>query len=288
MKIKKSDEIPLDKFIDLSLYNKKFGYYMKKNPFGKKGDFITAPNISRLFSEIIAIWIISFWKNLGSPRNFNLIELGAGNGEMMKVLLESFKNFLFPGLIMMTIIQNAFMNNSSSILMSKVQGNIVDLLMPPLSNVEIILAFTLAGITRGLASAVACALVMMPFIEVTVYNLWIILIFAILASAIMSLIGMISGIWAEKWDHLGTVGNFVIVPLSFLSGTFYSITVLPDAIQRASLINPFFYMIDGFRFGFLGASDSSISHAFTILIIVLISLIVINYLMLKTGYKLRA
>ena len=93
MKIKKSDEIPLDKFIDLSLYNKKFGYYMKKNPFGKKGDFITAPNISRLFSEMIAIWIISFWKNLGSPRNFNLIELGAGNGEMMKVLLESFQNF---------------------------------------------------------------------------------------------------------------------------------------------------------------------------------------------------
>ena len=93
MKIKKSGEIPLDKFIDLSLYNKKIGYYMKKNPFGKKGDFITAPNISRLFSEMIAIWIISFWKNLGSPRNFNLIELGAGNGEMMKVLLESFKNF---------------------------------------------------------------------------------------------------------------------------------------------------------------------------------------------------
>ena len=93
MKIKKSGEIPLDKFIDLSLYNKKFGYYMKKNPFGKKGDFITAPNISRLFSEMIAIWIVSFWKNLGSPRNFNLIELGAGNGEMMKMLLESFQNF---------------------------------------------------------------------------------------------------------------------------------------------------------------------------------------------------
>ena len=93
MRIKKSGEIPLDKFINLSLYNKKFGYYMKKNPFGKKGDFITAPNISRLFSEMIAIWIISFWKNLGSPRNFNLIELGAGDGEMMKVLLESFQNF---------------------------------------------------------------------------------------------------------------------------------------------------------------------------------------------------
>ena len=202
--------------------------------------------------------------------------------------LESFKNFLFPGLIMMTIIQNAFMNNSSSILMSKVQGNIVDLLMPPLSNAEIILAFTFAGITRGIASAIACALVMMPFIDVTVYSLWIILIFAILASAIMSLIGMISGIWAEKWDHLGTVGNFVIVPLSFLSGTFYSITVLPDIIQRASLINPFFYMIDGFRYGFIGESDSSIPQAFIILIIILMSLAVINYEMLKSGYKLRA
>ena len=108
--------------------------------------------------------------------------------------LDNFKSFLFPGLIMMTIIQNAFMNNSSSILMSKVQGNIVDLLMPPLSNVEIIAAFTLAGVTRGLASAIACALIMMPFIHVTVYSLWIILVFAILASAIMSLIGMISGI----------------------------------------------------------------------------------------------
>ena len=93
MKIKKSGKIPLDKFIDLSLYNKKFGYYMKKNPFGKKGDFITAPNISRLFSEMIAIWIISFWKKLGSPKKFNLIDLGAGNGEMMKILIESFQNF---------------------------------------------------------------------------------------------------------------------------------------------------------------------------------------------------
>ena len=93
MKIKKSDVISLDKFIYLSLYNKKFGYYMKKNPFGKQGDFITAPNVSRLFSEMIAIWIISFWKNLGSPKKFNLIELGGGNGEMMKILIESFQNF---------------------------------------------------------------------------------------------------------------------------------------------------------------------------------------------------
>ena len=180
--------------------------------------------------------------------------------------LDDFKSFLFPGLIMMTIIQNAFMNNSSSILMSKVQGNIVDLLMPPLSNIEIISAFTLAGITRGLLVAVSCGLVMLPFVNVSFFSLGIIITFAVLASAIMSLVGLISGIWAEKWDHLGTVGNFVIVPLSFLSGTFYSIKVLPEKLQAASLFNPFFYMIDGFRYGFLGASDSSISHAFTCLL----------------------
>ena len=93
MKLKKSYDLPLDKFINLSLYNKKFGYYMKKNPFGKKGDFTTAPNVSRLFSEMIAVWIISFWKSLGAPKKFNLIELGAGNGEMMKIFIESFQNF---------------------------------------------------------------------------------------------------------------------------------------------------------------------------------------------------
>ena len=93
MELEQNHNLPLDEFINLSLYNKKFGYYMKKNPFGKQGDFTTAPNISRLFSEIIAIWILSFWQSLGSPKKFNLIELGAGNGEMMKVLIESFKNF---------------------------------------------------------------------------------------------------------------------------------------------------------------------------------------------------
>ena len=93
MKIKKSHDLPLDEFINLSLYNKKFGYYMKKDPFGKQGDFITAPNVSRLFSEMIAIWIVSFWENLGAPKKFNLVELGAGNGEMMKIMVESFKNF---------------------------------------------------------------------------------------------------------------------------------------------------------------------------------------------------
>ena len=202
--------------------------------------------------------------------------------------LESFKSFLFPGLIMMTIIQNAFMNNSSSILMSKVQGNIVDLLMPPLLDLEIIIAFTLAGITRGLIVALASAAVMFPFIDVEIYSFGLILFFAIFASAVMSLIGLISGIWAEKWDHLGTVGNFVIIPLSFLSGTFYSISVLPESIQRVSLINPFFYMIDGFRYGFIGASDTSLMISSSVILFTFIILLIVSYLILKSGYKLRS
>ena len=202
--------------------------------------------------------------------------------------LENFKSFLFPGLIMMTIIQNSFMNNSSSILMSKVQGNIVDLLMPPLLDLEIIIAFTLAGITRGVMVAIACSVVMFPFIEVKIYSPALIIFYAVFASAIMSLIGLISGIWAEKWDHLGTVGNFVIVPLSFLSGTFYSITVLPDPIQKISLINPFFYMIDGFRHGFIGVGDSSITISALVMLFVFSILLTISYLMLKSGYKLRS
>ena len=202
--------------------------------------------------------------------------------------LNDFKSFLFPGLIMMTIIQNAFMNNSSSILMSKVQGNIVDLLMPPLSNIEIIVAFTLAGITRGIVVAVSCGLVMLPFVDVSFFSGAIIIIFAVLASAIMSLVGLISGIWAEKWDHLGTVGNFVIVPLSFLSGTFYSITVLPEKLQAASLFNPFFYMIDGFRFSFIGTADGAINFGITYLIILSFISWFLTYLLYKNGYKIKS
>ena len=202
--------------------------------------------------------------------------------------LESFKGFLFPGLVMMTIIQNAFMNNSSSILMSKVQGNIVDLLMPPLLDLEIVIAFTLAGITRGIIVAIATAAVMIPFIDLQIHNLGVIIFFSVFASAIMALIGFISGIWAEKWDLLGTVGNFVIVPLSFLSGTFYSISVLPEPIQRVSLFNPFFYMIDGFRYGFIGASDASLFVSFSVIFFLFFILLIISFFILRSGYKLRS
>ena len=231
------------------------------------GQTILAPAATTL------LFMVIFSTAIGNSRN--------------EYILTDFKLFLFPGLIMMTIIQNAFMNNSSSLLMSKVQGNIVDLLMPPISNFQIIVSFILVGITRGLTVAIAAAIFMLPFVEIEIYSFIIVLFFAVMSSAILSLIGLLTGIWADKWDHLGTIDNFIIIPLSFLSGTFYSIKILPEFIQNLSFFNPFFYMIDGFRYGFIGSSDVNIMISIQILIFCFIILLFFSYLILQSGYKLR-
>ena len=211
--------------------------------------------------------------------------IGTSRNEFIAI---DFKTFLFPGLIMMTIIQNAFMNNSSSLLMSKVQGNIVDLLMPPISNFQIIVTFILVGITRGLTVAIASGIFMSPFVQIEIHSFGIILFFAIFSSAILSLIGLITGIWADKWDHLGTVDNFIIIPLSFLSGTFYSIERLPNFLQFISEINPFFYMIDGFRYCFINQADGSITLGVTYLAILSILSWLAAYILFKKGYKIKS
>ena len=231
------------------------------------GQTILAPAATTL------LFMVIFSTAIGNSRN--------------EYILTDFKSFLFPGLIMMTIIQNAFMNNSSSLLMSKVQGNIVDLLMPPISNFQIIVSFILVGVTRGLTVAIAAAIFMLPFVQIEIYSFIVVLFFAVISSAILSLIGLLTGIWADKWDHLGTIDNFIIIPLSFLSGTFYSIKILPEFIQKLSLFNPFFYMIDGFRYGFIGLSDVNIMTSIQILILCFIILLFFSYLILQSGYKLR-
>ena len=231
------------------------------------GQTILAPAATTL------LFMVIFSTAIGNSRN--------------EYILTDFKSFLFPGLVMMTIIQNAFMNNSSSLLMSKVQGNIVDLLMPPISNFQIIVSFILVGVTRGLTVAIAAAIFMLPFVQIEIYSFIVVLFFAVISSAILSLIGLLTGIWADKWDHLGTVDNFIIIPLSFLSGTFYSIKILPEFIQKLSLFNPFFYMIDGFRYGFIGSSDVNIMTSTQILILCFIILLFFSYLILQSGYKLR-
>jgi ABC-2 type transport system permease protein len=231
------------------------------------GQTILAPAVTTL------LFMVIFSSAIGNSRN--------------EYIITDFKSFLFPGLIMMTIIQNAFMNNSSSLLMSKVQGNIVDLLMPPISNFQIIVSFILVGVTRGITVAIAAAIFMLPFVQIEIYSFIVVLFFAVISSAILSLIGLLTGIWADKWDHLGTIDNFIIIPLSFLSGTFYSIKILPEFIQKLSLFNPFFYMIDGFRYGFLGLSDANIMTSIQILILCFIILLFFSYLILQSGYKLR-
>ena len=231
------------------------------------GQTILAPAATTL------LFMVIFSTAIGNSRN--------------EYILTDFKSFLFPGLIMMTIIQNAFMNNSSSLLMSKVQGNIVDLLMPPISNFQIIVSFILVGITRGLTVAIAAAIFMLPFVQIEIYSFMVVLFFAVISSAILSLIGLLTGIWADKWDHLGTIDNFIIIPLSFLSGTFYSIKILPEFIQKLSLFNPFLYMIDGFRYGFIGSSDVNITISIQILMLCFIILLFFSYLILQSGYKLR-
>ena len=195
--------------------------------------------------------------------------------------------FLIPGLIMMSIIQNAFANSSSSLIQSKVTGNIVFVLLSPLSYLEFYLAFMLAAVARGLAVGLGVGLVAVLFVDLPVRHGGVLLVFALMSSAVLGSLGIIAGIWAEKFDQLAGFQNFVVLPLSFLSGVFYSIHSLPPFWQEASKFNPFFYMIDGFRYGFFGVSDINPWLSFAVILFSLTLLGGITLLLLKSGYKLR-
>lgn len=199
----------------------------------------------------------------------------------------SYAEFLVPGLVMMSVLQNAFANSSSSLIQSKITGNVVFMLLPPISYLEFFGAYVIASMVRGLVVGAGVLAVTVWFIDLRVSApLWV-LAFALLGSAILGALGLMAGIWADKFDQIAAFQNFVIVPLTFLSGVFYSIRSLPDLWQTVSHLNPFFYMIDGFRYGFFGASDTS---PFTSLAVVAVSfalLAAICLRMLRTGYKLR-
>ncbi len=200
----------------------------------------------------------------------------------------TFSTFLAPGLIMMVMMQNAFANTSSSIMISKIQGNIVDVLMPPLSAGEMMLAYAAGGVTRGVLVGLTTGLVLALFVTTSVHSLPLVLFHAVAASLMLSLLGMIGGIWADRFDHMAAITNFVIMPFSFLSGTFYSIQRLPEVWQLVAQFNPFFYMIDGFRTGFIGVSDASPAIGIVVMLGVNALLLGVTYQLLASGYKLKA
>ncbi|MBK8174997.1 MAG: ABC transporter permease [Rhodospirillales bacterium] len=200
----------------------------------------------------------------------------------------AYLSFLAPGLVMMAITQNAFANTSSSIIIAKVQGNIVDTLMPPLTAHELTLGLAMGGVTRGLAVGVAASLAMTVFVPFHIHDAAVMAFFAITASLMLSLLGLAGGIWADKFDHIAAVTNFIVVPLSFLSGTFYSIDRLPPALRHVAQFDPFFYMIDGFRYAWTGHSDINIGLGMAVMSASCGGLWYLCHRMFATGYKLKA
>lgn len=209
-----------------------------------------------------------------------------GEGKTIGVI--PFLSFLAPGLIMMAMAQNAFANTSSSLLIAKVQGNIVDLLMPPLSPLELTLGFTIGGVARGLAVGTVCLLCLAAFTNIAGVHPAYIFYHAVMGSMMLALLGLIGGIWSTKFDHIAALQNFVIMPATFLSGTFYETSSLPPLWAKICQLNPFFYMIDGFRYGFTGHQDGNLLIGTIVLAVCDIALFIGAYAMFATGYRLKS
>ena len=216
-----------------------------------------------------------------------VISLAIGE-DRQNVLGVPFIEFLAPGLIAMQVIQQAFSHSSSSLLMGKVMGNIVDLIGAPLSAAEVTLAIIFASITRSLMISVISIIIFSLMIEIEIKHYLIFFIYLFLSSFIMGAVGFVAGLWADKFDHMATATNFIIVPLSFLSGTFYSIERLPNFLNLLSQYNPFFHMIDGFRYSFINNMDGSIKFSLIYLIILSILTWFIAYKLYKKGYKIKS
>ncbi len=215
------------------------------------------------------------------------VALGRGDRTVLGV---PFADFIAPGLICMGMLQNAFANSSFSLLVGKIQGTIVDYLMPPLSVGELLAGLVGAAITRAalVGFAVWLAMALWPGVNVSVAHWWAVLWFGFMGSAMLALLGVMTSIWAEKFDHAAAVTNFVVAPAALLSGTFYSIDRLAPTFQAVSHFNPFFYAISGFRYGFLGEADSPVLVGSIVLLCINIALTAICYALLKKGWKIKS
>ncbi len=229
---------------------------------------IVGPAISSLL--FLAVFSLALGKSVNSINGIDL------------------SNFIAPGLIMMTMLQNSFANSASSIGQSKFQGNIIDILMAPLSNIELTFGYIIGSVCRGIICGFVTSLGVLIFIPLEIYSYSSLIFFTLMGCIMMGSLGTIVGIWADKWDQQQGITNFIVLPLTFLSGTFYSISRLPEIWQKVSSFNPFFYNIDGFRYAFTGVSDSSLSHGIIFLLIINSFLIFFCYLMFSKGYKIKS
>lgn len=240
--------------------------------------------------EILRFWRVAF-QTMASPVLTALLYLlifsHVLEGKVQVYDSVPYTAFLIPGLVMMSLLQNAFANSSSSLIQSKVMGNIVFILLTPLSYTQFYIALLGAAMVRGLFVGLAIYLVALFFVTLPIAHLGWILTFAILGSALLGTFGIIAGIWADKFDQMAAFQNFVIMPLTFLSGVFYSIHSLPAFWQTVSKFNPFFYMIDGFRYGFFGKGDVSPWISLAVVVVFLFALAWVCLKMLESGYRLR-
>jgi ABC-2 type transport system permease protein len=239
-------------------------------------------------SRFLVVWAQTLLSPLVSSLLFlSVLSLALGN-ERGEVLGFSFISFLAPGLIAMSIIQQSFSHSVSSLMIAKIQGNITDTLFAPLSAVEVSLAIILAAVTRSIVILIISIIVFSLIVEIHIYSIFYIFVGAFLGSFILGALGFITGLWAEKFDHTATITNFIVTPLSFLSGVFYSIDRLPVFFQSMSKINPFFFIIDITRFGFLSVSDGSIAFGLIYLTILAFAMWFLSYYLYKIGYKIKS
>lgn len=242
-----------------------------------------------LYKEVLRFWKVGF-QTVAAPVLTALLYLLIFSHVLdseVQVNSVRYAAFLIPGLVMMSVLQNAFANTSSSLIQSKVMGSVVFILLPPITYVEFYLAYVVAAMARGLMVGVGVLAVTGWFAPLSfVAPVWI-LVFAIIGGGIMGSLGMIAGIWADKFDQLSGFQNFLIMPLTMLSGVFYSIHSLPPFWQRVSHFNPVFYMIDGFRYGFFGVSDVAPATSLAVVAASFIVVALITLSMLRSGYKLR-
>ncbi|RZJ91455.1 MAG: multidrug ABC transporter permease [Brevundimonas sp.] len=199
-----------------------------------------------------------------------------------------FAEFVAPGLIMMAIMNNAFANASSSLIQAKIMGTSTDFLTPPLSPLELTIGFSLGAATRGLVVGTVTAICVLPFARLGVANLFAIVWFGLTASLVMGMAGVLAGLWSEKFDHLSAVQNFVVMPMTFLSGAFYLVDRLPEPFATISHFNPFFYLIDGFRSGFIGHSESQIWIGMAMTGVLVLALAVACWLVFRSGWRLKS